>query len=101
MLGMPAPTAYDLNFRVLGIPVRVHPLFWLVTVVLSQSQDIRIVLLWTACVFASILVHELGHGLMARNFGGRPSIVLHSMGGLCFSEAERTPWQRLAVILSG
>ena len=31
MLGMPATDSYDLRFRLLGIPVRVHPLFWLVT----------------------------------------------------------------------
>ena len=30
MLGMPTPTPFDLHFRLLGIPVRVHPLFWLV-----------------------------------------------------------------------
>ncbi|MBV8232149.1 MAG: hypothetical protein JO329_19375 [Planctomycetaceae bacterium] len=102
MLGMPEPTAYDLKFRVLGIPVRVHPLFWLVTVLLSRTENLKVILIWTACVFASILVHELGHGLMARSFGSSPAIVLHSMGGLCFSEPERlTPWQRLVVILGG
>ncbi len=102
MLGMPATTAYDLNFRVLGIPVRVHPLFWLVAVLLGRSEDIRLVVIWVACVFASILAHELGHGLMARDFRCAPSIVLYGMGGLCYSEAERQkPWQRVAVLLSG
>ena len=38
MLGMPEPTAYDLRFRFLGIPVRVHPLFWLVTAMLGLSE---------------------------------------------------------------
>src|SRR4051812_37716759 len=30
MLGLAAPTPYDLRFRLLDIPVRVNPLFWLV-----------------------------------------------------------------------
>ena len=27
---LPPPTRYDLRFTIAGIPVRVHPLFWLV-----------------------------------------------------------------------
>jgi Zn-dependent protease len=105
MLGMPEPTAYYVRFRFLGIPVRVHPLFWLVTVVLGlrrQDEPLVSILIWIGCVFVSILVHEYGHGLMARLFRCRPSIVLYGMGGLCYSESERqTPWQRLAVLLAG
>jgi stage IV sporulation protein FB len=103
MLGMPEPTAYDLRFRFLGIPVRVHPLFWLFTALLAgQDSSLDSVLIWIVCVFISILVHEFGHGLMARAFHFSPSIVLYSMGGLCASQAERqTPWQRLAVLAAG
>jgi Zn-dependent protease len=54
------------------------------------------------CVFVSILIHELGHGLVARLFGFWPSIALVGMFGLCDSQAERqTPWQRLAVLIGG
>src|SRR3954469_20180499 len=103
MLGMPEPTAYDLRFRFLGIPVRVHPLFWLFTAFLGNPDaGFEIVLPWIGCVFVSILVHEYGHGLMSRVFHFSPAIVLYSMGGLCYSEAERqTPWQRLAVLFAG
>ncbi len=82
MLGVPDTTAYDLRFRFLGIPVRVHPLFWLVTALLaSESRDPKAILIWIACVFVSILVHEYGHGLMSRAFRCSPSIVLYGMGG--------------------
>ena len=96
-------TPYDLRFRLLGIPVRIHPLFWLVSAVLGwQDHDLATVALWVACVFVSILVHEYGHGLMAKRFDSSPSIVLWGLGGLCYSQGERqTPLQRLAVILSG
>ena len=99
MLGT-STTPYDLRFRLLDIPVRVHPLFWLITAVLGwQPNNLPAVLIWIGCVFVSILVHEYGHGLMAKRFRGSPSIVLYGMGGLCYSQGERTPWQRLAVLL--
>jgi hypothetical protein len=102
MLGA-SETPYDLRFRFLGIPVRIHPLFWLVSVVLGwQDRNLPAVLLWVACVFVSILVHEYGHGLMSKAFNLSPSIVLWGLGGLCYSQGERqTPAQRLAVVLAG
>jgi stage IV sporulation protein FB len=60
------------------------------------------VALWVACVFVSILVHEYGHGLIAKAYHARPSIILWGMGGLCDTQSNRqTPSQRLAVVLSG
>ncbi len=96
-------TPLDLKFRFLDVPVRVHPVFWLVSALMGgiQERHLSVVALWMACVFVSILVHEYGHALMAKRFYGSPSIVLWGMGGLCFSQGERTPRQRLAVILSG
>ena len=57
--------------------------------------------MWIVCVFVSILVHEFGHGLMAKYFHGSPSVVLYALGGLCYSQGERTPGQRLAVLFGG
>ena len=102
MLAMPAQTPYDLRFRLLGIPVRVHPLFWLVTALMGYNgRDPGATILWVACVFASILVHEFGHGLMGRAFGHHPQIALYGMGGLCTSDRERTPLQSLAILICG
>jgi Zn-dependent protease len=101
MLGT-STTPYDLRFRLLDIPVRIHPMFWLVSLALGwRDNDLPGVLLFAACVFISILVHEFGHGLMARRFRGEPSIVLYGLGGLCYSHTEKTSWRRLAVILAG
>src|SRR5262249_36763364 len=104
MLGV-SETPYDLRFHFLGIPVRVHPLFWLVAAMLGwqpHQSNFPSILIWIACVFLSILIHEYGHGSVARAFGCSPSIVLWGGGGLCYSQADRqTPRQRLAVVLSG
>jgi Zn-dependent protease len=82
MLGNSAPTPYDLRFSLLGIPVRVHPLFWLFSALMGwDADDPNLTLLWIACVFVSILVHEFGHALTARFFGWPPEVVLYSFGG--------------------
>lgn len=96
-------TTYDLRFRFLNVPVRIHPMFWLVAAVLGwQDRALPLTALWVAWVLVSVLVHEYGHALMAKLFGCSPSVVLWGLGGLCYSEAERqTPLQRLAVILAG
>src|SRR5262249_6404048 len=102
MLGA-SETPYDLRFRFLGIPVRVHPMFWLVAAMLRwEPNNLPMVLLWVACVFFSVLVHEYGHGSMAWRFGSDPSIILWGGGGLCYTHAERqTREQRLAVVVAG
>jgi stage IV sporulation protein FB len=83
MLGEPARTAYDLKFALFGIPIRVHPLFWLIAVIFgSQGNDGVGMLTWVAAVFLSILVHELGHAGMMRAYAYRPWIVLYGMGGI-------------------
>jgi Zn-dependent protease len=102
MLGT-SETPYDVKFRFLGIPVRIHPVFWLMAAATGwQERELPTVAVWAACVFISILVHEYGHGLVAKAFDGSPSIVLWGLGGLCYSHGDRqTNRQRLAVILSG
>ncbi|MBI2824986.1 MAG: site-2 protease family protein [Planctomycetia bacterium] len=90
----PPRTQYDLNFSVAGVPVRVHPLFWLITLLLGASgnPDPVAVLLWVIAVFVSILVHELGHVLAFAYYGTRAHVVLHSMGGLAIPDGSAANW---------
>jgi Zn-dependent protease len=103
----PEPTAYDLRFRVPGVdvPVRVHPMFWLVSALLGGDllrQGLSYLLLWVACVFVSILIHELGHVLAGRLFGSSGYIVLFSFGGLAVGSSDlRSRWQRIIVYAAG
>ena len=103
MLGA-AETPYDLRFRLLGIPVRIHPLFWVISAVMGwQDRNLPMVAFWVACVFFSILVHEYGHGLMSKRFHRSPSIVLWGMGGLCYSQGrvDMTPIAVFLVLMAG
>ncbi len=88
LLFQPPPTTrYDLRFTIVGIPVRVHPLFWVMTLLFGASSgDFIHLLIWVAAVFVSILVHELGHALAMRRFGLPSQIVLHLSGGLTVPE---------------
>ena len=90
MIGEPPRSEYDIRFKLFGLPVRVHPWFWIIFAIFgmqSEIGDMRIwltgMLCWIAAAFVSILVHELGHALLlSKVFGARTWIVLYGMGGL-------------------
>ncbi|MBN2580126.1 MAG: M50 family metallopeptidase [Pirellulales bacterium] len=87
----PGRTDYDLNFRLFGIPVRVHPMFWLVGLILGSSWPVQLLILWMIAWFLSILGHELGHALMMRGHQIRSSIVLYGFGGLTIPYSGDSP----------
>lgn len=101
MLGNVAPTPFDLNFSLFGIPVRVHPFFWLFSAILGwNARDPKMMLVWVLCVFVSILVHEMGHALTALSYGWPPHIVLYSFGGYASFQPTRGYTTARAVLIS-
>ena len=108
----PPPTRYDLKFAIAQIPIRVHPLFWLVAILfgLSSGGIVQLVV-WIAVVFVSILVHELGHAFAFRLYGLGSQVVLHMAGGLTVPEpvlwgrswvqVSLTPYQQVVISLAG
>lgn len=108
MLGSAEATPYDLRFQLLSIPVRVHPLFWLVMLFLSgqlsrRDFDLSEATAFVVCGFISILVHEFGHGLAGRMLGDEPSeVVLYAMGGYCaFHQYRLRRWPKILVLICG
>ena len=99
------PTAFDLRFRFLGFPVRVSPFFWLVMALFGQNEfqrGIEFGLIWVACGFISILVHELGHALAMRRFGSPARIELFAFGGMATaSYASPSAYRRLWIAAAG
>lgn len=104
LLSEPPRTAYDLNFDVAGIPVRVHPMFWVISTLLGATADTPplYVLLWVVCVFVSILIHELGHAIAARSYGWEPHITLYGFGGLAsYRPTRRDPMAQIVITAAG
>jgi Zn-dependent protease len=101
----PDPTPLDLRWTMFGVPIRVHPMFWVLAAVLGWGNlrfGFVIMFLWMACVFISVLVHEFGHVLMGRLFGSDGRILLYAFGGLAIGSNDvRRRWQRILVLLAG
>lgn len=105
ILSEPPRTAWDLNFQLFGVPVRVHPFFWLAMVLLGTNSETtpKQALLWIGAAFVSILVHEFGH-VAAINFYGAPArVVLHGFGGLAIQDSyrRRDPKSQIVISLAG
>jgi stage IV sporulation protein FB len=103
-LNEPPRSAYDLRFHLLGIPVRVHPMFWLVALLMGVggSRERTDIAIWVGVAFVSILVHEMGHALAALAHGWQPSITLYAMGGLAsYQPTRHEPLSRILITLAG
>ena len=108
ILSEPSPSQGDLHFELLGFPVRIHPLFWLVGFFLGYPlRDPILVVLWVVAMLLCILLHELGHALVMRAYGYGASIVLYSFGGLAIPHPGRYgarrpgPWGDMLIAFAG
>ncbi|MGZ6087672.1 MAG: site-2 protease family protein [Polyangiales bacterium] len=104
------PEGFSPHFAVFGVPVRVGMGFWLISIIgfrqdgQSLGSAILQTIAWTAIVFVSILLHELGHALVARRYGASPVITLHAFGGLTSYSGEglvMTRFRRILISLAG
>ena len=109
-LAEPPPSQGDVHFSLLGFPVRIHPFFWLTTIVLGMSggrTEPVFFLSWVVAVLLCILLHELGHAVVMREFGYDASIVLYSFGGLAIPRGRRAgtrepgAWAQILILLAG
>jgi Zn-dependent protease len=100
------PTRMTLSFHIGKIPVRILPSFFVMTVLLNvdllDTAPQRL-LVWTAIVLASVLLHELGHAVACVAVGLEPNIALHGMGGTTSwsTRRELSTGRRVAVSLAG
>jgi len=97
--------------RIAGIPIRMHLtllllLVWIIGTHVLHGASLgasAIGLFLVLAIFASIVVHELGHALVARRFGiPTRDIILLPIGGVSRLERmPREPRQELLVALAG
>ncbi|MFO0843622.1 MAG: site-2 protease family protein [Gemmataceae bacterium] len=95
--------------RAFGIPLSIHPTFFLLpalVAVLRWADGLTGVLFSEAlllAVFGCVLLHELGHALMARAFGiATRDITLYPVGGVARLESTgRRPFEEVCIALAG
>lgn len=106
-------TGFELRFRIFGIPVTVHPFFWLMALILFGNEVVSSrtghpvlnLLGMLVIVFVSILVHELGHSALMAWYRIRSEIVLYAMGGYAIPVGGRGIirglWDQVWISLAG
>jgi Zn-dependent protease len=97
-----------IRFTIFGIPVQVHPFFWITLAIIggalraNSATALLQIALFLLAGFISILVHELGHALTARRFGAYSEITLQAFGGYAaYSGVRLTRPQSFAVTAAG
>lgn len=111
LLSEPPRSPVDVSFVLFGVPVRIHPLFWLTGVILNMQSgdDMLGMLLWLVAMLIAILVHELGHAGAIRAYGHSPWITLYALGGVtshnpAYDYGPRrsaTPWAQIQISAAG
>ena len=90
-----------------GIGVYLHWSFWLLPAwILFSGSGLTGALgsvLFVFAIFGCVVLHELGHALMARHYGiGTRDITLYPIGGVAsLMRMPRRPSQELAIALAG
>ncbi len=113
-MSRPAATPRSWTWRLgslFGIDTEIHASFLLILAWVALSAwrvspsviAVGASLLFTALVFGSVVLHELGHALTARRFGIQTrAITLYPIGGVASLEGSpRTPRQELLIAVAG
>lgn len=99
--------------RILGIPLQFHWSFVLVGIWLLYDSwqpgegiiwaNLGWLLLWVCLIFFTVLLHEIGHAIMARWLGiGTEKIVLYPIGGGAFLEQiPEDPGKEIKIAIAG
>jgi len=94
---------------ILGIPIKLHVTFILLLIFITVSGGARgelgrwIGLAFVLTVFGSVLLHELGHSMVAQLFNIQvKNITLLPIGGVAHIEqTAKGPWKELAIAVAG
>jgi stage IV sporulation protein FB len=83
------------RIALLGLPTRIHAMFWVTILVLGWPSHAphgpASIALWMLVATLSIWLHELGHAMLARQRGVVFAIHLHATGG-------STEWRPLGTL---
>jgi Zn-dependent protease len=98
-----------IRFRLFGIPVTIEWMFWLIGVLFGfhfftqpGREGLIIAVIWMAVWLGSFLIHEMGHALTYRKFGGHDArIHLYGFGGYATASGYYTRGQRFLITAAG
>lgn len=92
-------------FEVAGIPIRVHFTFFLLLVWIYFGMKSNGGVEWVGFVvsiFVCVLLHELGHALVAKRYGIiTKHITLYPIGGVAMLDGKPKPREELAIAFAG
>ncbi len=85
------------------IPISISPVFFVTAALIGylSTESLLGALLWMGVIFFSILIHELGHALVAYFIGLRPRIELNAFGGITHHGGESLSRARQLLIVLG
>lgn len=95
------------GFRLLGVPIRLHFTFlilliFLIVTAFGSHQSGTNYALFLLGLFASVLLHEMAHAIVANAFGVKTTeIVMFPIGGLSRMERTLRPTEELWISLAG
>lgn len=88
-----------------GIPIRIHFTFLLFLAWIGFSGGENSGPMWTllvVAIFVCVVLHELGHALVAKRLGiGTRDITLYPIGGVAMLDSRPKPKQELWIALAG
>src|SRR3954447_20019577 len=89
--------------RVAGIDIFLHPTFLLIPAYAGMYQGGAWAIAFVLAAFGCVLLHELGHALMARQYGiETEDITLYPIGGVArLRRMPRSPGAELAIAIAG
>lgn len=89
--------------EIAGIPIRFSPWYLLlvVWVLFRNAGNLPFGMVYLAAFTWSVLLHELGHGLVAKHYGLRPAIVIHAFGGWCERAYIQDRRRNLRIVWAG
>jgi Zn-dependent protease/CBS domain-containing protein len=103
--GTPQGSVWSL--RLLGVPVRLHFTFvlllvFLIVTGLGGNQSMGYYAAYLIALFASVLLHELGHAWVGSRYGIRTlEVVMFPIGGVSRMERDPKPREELWIALAG
>ena len=90
-----------------GIPIRIHLTFvlllvWIGMSAAASSRNAPREIAFVLALFACVLLHEMGHALVARRFGVKATeIVLYPFGGVARLQSMPGGWAELLIAIAG